>query len=232
MYMGKKILAVIPARGGSKGIKDKNIVKVEGIPLINYTIKEALKSKLIDKLIVSTDSERIADIAVKGGAEVPFLRSKSLAKDETKTIEVLMDVVKQLELQGEKYDYLILLQPTQPLRRVFHIEESIQTIIEKQLSSLVSVNEVNENPILFRTINPEKKLEALLDINSSLRRQEYPTFFKVNGAIYINKLDENFTVETSLNDNEYPYIMDKLYDLDIDEPIDIEILKLKLKELK
>lgn len=232
MYMGKKILAVIPARGGSKGIKDKNIVKVEGIPLINYTIKEALKSKFIDKLVVSTDSERIADIAMKGGAEVPFLRSKSLAKDETKTIEVLIDVVKQLELQGDKYDYLILLQPTQPLRRVFHIEESIQTMVEKKLSSLVSINEVNENPILFRTINSEKKLETLLDINSSLRRQEYPTYFKVNGAIYINKLDENFTVETSLNDNEYPYIMDKQYDLDIDEPIDLEILKLKLKELK
>lgn len=225
MYKNKKILAVIPARGGSKGIPDKNIVDVNGRPLIDFTIKEALNSEYTDRVIVSTDSEKIAEISRKCGAEVPFLRPKYLAEDDSRTIDVLIDLTQKLSMIGKNYDYLTLLQPTQPLRKAFHIDEAIKKIVDNNYPSLLSISVVDDHPILIRTINSKGRLVNLLPINSTVRRQEFATFYKVNGAIYINKIDENFNKETSLNDNLYPYFMEKKYDLDIDEPFDLEVLK-------
>lgn len=228
MYKNKKILAVIPARGGSKGIPEKNIVEVNGRPLIDYTISEALKSKYLDNVIVSTDSEKIAEIAKKCGAEVPFLRPKNLAEDQSKTIDVLINLINQLTATDIFYDYIVLLQPTQPLRKSFHIDEAIKLAIDNEYKSLLSVNLVQEHPILVRTIDNQGRLKNLLNINSTVRRQDFPTYYKVNGAIYINKIDDDFNENTSLNDNQYSYIMDKEYDLDIDDPLDLEVLKIKL----
>lgn len=228
MYKNKKILAVIPARGGSKGIPEKNIVEVNGRPLIDYTISEALKSKYLDNVIVSTDSEKIAEIAKKCGAEVPFLRPKNLAEDQSKTIDVLINLINQLTATDIFFDYIVLLQPTQPLRKSFHIDEAIKLAIDNEYKSLLSVNLVQEHPILVRTIDNQGRLKNLLNINSTVRRQDFPTYYKVNGAIYINKIDDDFNENTSLNDNQYSYIMDKEYDLDIDDPLDLEVLKIKL----
>lgn len=228
MYKNKKNVAIIPARSGSKGIPNKNIININGRPLIDYTIKKALKSKYVDRIIVSTDSPVIANISMQCGAEVPFLRPEGLAMDESKTIEVLMHVLNELSSQNEAYDYLILLQPTQPLRRTFHIDEAITLIVDNDYPSIVSVNEVSENPLLIRSIRQHNKLEKLIDVNSTARRQDFPKYYKVNGAIYINKIDENLNLNASLNDNQHPYIMDKKYDLDIDEPSDLELLKFYL----
>jgi CMP-N,N'-diacetyllegionaminic acid synthase len=230
MYKNKKILAVIPARGGSKGIPGKNIADVNGRPLIDFTIVESLKSEYLDRVIVSTDSEEIAKISKKCGADVPFLRPEHLADDQSKTIDVLIDLVTQISLtEDEHFDYIVLLQPTQPLRKTFHIDEAIERIINNNYKSLLSVSLVDDNPILIRTINHNGILENLLDVNSTVRRQDFPIYYKVNGAIYINKIDDEFNEDISLNDNLLPYIMEKKYDLDIDEPIDIEILKIKLR---
>lgn len=231
MYKGKRILAIIPARGGSKGIPRKNIISVNGKPLIQYTIDVAKKSKYIDRIIVSTEDEEIADIALSSGAEVPFLRPKELAQDETKTIDVLVDVIKKLKLSGKEYDYSILLQPTQPLRQPFHIDESIERLIELNEDSLISISEVKEHPILMKTIDENGKLQNLLNSRSDIRRQDFSKIYKVNGAIYINKINEQFNKNTSLNDNKIAYIMDKKYDLDIDEPEDLLFLELMLKTL-
>lgn len=231
MYKEKSILAIIPARGGSKGIVGKNIVNINGKPLIQYTIDEAKKSKYLDRIIVSTEDKKIAEIAIKCNAEVPFLRPEYLAADDTKTIDVLIDVLKKLEFIGEKYDYLVLLQPTQPLRRSFHIDESIEKIINECQESLVSVSKVKEHPILMRTITKNGELKKLLDVSSTVRRQDFSEFFKVNGAIYINKLNGNLNKNTSLNDNKLAYIIDEKYDADIDEPEDLELLKIKLKNI-
>ncbi len=229
MYKEKKILAVIPARGGSKGIPRKNIVPINGKPLIQYSIDEARKSKYIDSLIVSTDDKEIAEISCQLGAEVPFLRPQNLAGDTAKTIDVLVDVVQKLKQQ---YDYLLLLQPTSPLRRTFHIDEAIQKIIDDGRPSLVSVCKVKEHPVLMRTITKNGQLKNLLDTNSTVRRQDFPEYYIVNGAIYINKLDDNFTNQTSLNDNILPYIMEQKYSLDIDEPQDLEKVKLFINEFE
>lgn len=232
MYKDKTFLAVIPARGGSKGIPKKNIIEVNGRPLIDYTILEALNSKYIDRVIISTDSKEIAKISKECGAEVPFLRPDNLAQDESKTIEGVMDLLNKLSSKNENYDYLIILQPTQPLRKSFHIDEAIAVVVESDIDSLVSVNEVKEHPVLMRRINSKNILEKILKINSTLRRQEFPKYYKVNGAIYINKIDGNLNLGTSLNDNKYAYIMNKKYDVDIDEYSDLEKLKFILKNIK
>lgn len=225
MYKNKRIFALIPARGGSKGISKKNIREVKGRPLIDYTISEALKSNYLDYTMVSTDTNEIAEIALEYGAEVPFLRDEFLASDEAKTIDVMVDAVRKLgELEGS-FDYVVLLQPTQPLRTAEHIDRSIEEIIDKELDSLVGVNEAEDHPILMRTINENNELENLLDRNSTVRRQNFERYYKVNGALYINKLDETFNSSTSLNDNKHPFIMDKKYDLDIDEPKDLNLFE-------
>lgn len=228
MYQNKRILAVIPARGGSKGIPGKNIIDLNGKPLIQYSIDAALESKYIDNTIVSTDSVEIADVAVKCGASVPFLRPAEFATDKAKTIDVLIHVVAELEKKGQKYDYLVLLQPTQPLRLSKHIDEAIEKLISSNKDSLVGVTPVQDHPILVRSINEENELVPLLEISSTVRRQDFPDYFKVNGAIYINSL-KNLTKETSLNDNILPYEMENQYSVDIDEMIDLEIAKVYLK---
>jgi len=230
MYKEKTFIAIIPARGGSKGIPKKNIINVGGKPLIQYTIDEAKNSKYLDRIIVSTDDKEIADLSVNCGAEVPFLRPKELAQDNSKTIDVVINVLN--EIKKCQYDYLVLLQPTQPLRKSFHIDETIELIVEKDEESLVSVSEVNEHPILMRTIDKDGRLNSLLGLNSTIRRQDFTKFYKVNGAIYINQLKENFNNNISLNDNKLAYIMEKKFDLDIDEPDDLNIFKLRLSNIE
>ncbi|WLR41583.1 acylneuraminate cytidylyltransferase family protein [Bacillus carboniphilus] len=229
MYNNKKFLAIIPARGGSKGIPRKNLADVKGAPLISYSIEEALKSKYLDSVIVSTEDQEIAEVSTQLGAEIPFLRPNEFASDTAKTIEVLVYTVNKLEESGRNYDYLVLLQPTQPLRKSWHIDEAIEQIVNSSYSDLVSVSKVDDHPILVRKISDDGSVINLLDVNSSVRRQDFPDFYKVNGAIYINKIDDQFGLQSSLNDNKLAYIMSKEYDLDIDEPLDLEILKLMIK---
>ncbi|MYL62244.1 acylneuraminate cytidylyltransferase family protein [Bacillus hwajinpoensis] len=228
MLNNKTFLAVIPARGGSKGIPNKNIVDVHGKPLIQYTIDAALQSKYIDKVVVSTEDEAISNVARKCGAEIPFIRPMELASDNAKTIDTVIHALKTMEQEGSKFDYVVLLQPTQPLRESWHIDESIEKILFSKTDGLVSVSKVNDHPILVRTLNDKDEVSRILEENSTVRRQEFPDYYKVNGAIYINRVNESFTEETSLNDNKLAYVMDGKYDLDIDETLDLELLRLVL----
>lgn len=225
-----KILSVIPARYGSKGIKLKNIVNLNGKPLIAYSIEESLKSKFVDRTIVSTDSQLIADISREYGADIPFLRPQNLALDSSKSIEVLIHVLKELESIGEKYDYLLMLQPTQPLRKAYHIDESIKFLIESGEESLISVSKVRDHPILIRKVSENGNVINLLNCSSTVRRQELPDYYRVNGAIYINKINENLNLNTSLNDNKLAYIMDRKYDVDIDDMLDLKLAEIIMNE--
>ncbi len=226
MKNNKKIMAVIPARKGSKGIKDKNIKILKGKPLIAYSIEAGLNSKYIDKVIVSTDGEEIANIAKTYGAEVPFLRPKNLSTDTAKTIDAVVHCIDELKKRGEIYDYIVLLQPTQPLRQSWHIDEAIELIFERNEDALVSVSEVRDNPILIRSIDENGYTKNLLKECSTRRRQDFDIYYRVNGAIYINKINESFNKSTSLNDNKLAYIMDSSYDVDIDDLNDFKIAEL------
>ena len=140
MYQNKKVLAIIPARGGSKGIPHKNIISLCGKPLIAYTIEAANQSTYIDTVIVSTDDVDIQRISEQYGALVPFLREAKIASDEATTISVVVDAVKRLEVNGEKFDVVILLQPTSPLRTAEEIDVAIDIFFQNNMQGIVSVN--------------------------------------------------------------------------------------------
>ncbi len=215
-----RILALIPARGGSKGIKDKNIRDLKGKPLIAYTIEAALQSRYIDDTVVTTDSRRIAEVAVRFGAEVPFMRPAELAADETPTIDAVLHAVETLKEMGRTYDTLVLLQPTQPLRTAEDIDAAVEAFCRNGKKALLSVSEVEDPPLLIRSVRADGSLEKLLPENSTCRRQDMPDYYRVNGCIYINavcELDRN----TGFNDNPMPYFMEKSHSVDIDERKDI-----------
>ena len=232
MYKNKKILAVIPARGGSKGIPSKNIIEVGGKPLIQYTIDCAKHSKYIDRAIISTDSEEIKKVSIECGGDVPFMRPKELALDTSKTIDCIVHAVNTLKEMGETYDYVMIIQNTVPLRKSWHVDESIEKLIDSKERSLVSVTEVEQHPILMRTINEDGTVKNLLPMSSTMRRQDFPKFYKVDGAIAIQKIDEEFNLNTSINDGRLAYIMDSKYSTDIDSYIDIKVIEYYLEKEK
>ena len=230
MYKGKKILGLIPARGGSKGIPSKNIIEIYGKPLIQYSIECAKGSKYLDRTIISTDDTKIKDVAVKCGGDVPFMRPPELALDTSKTIDAVVHAINWLKEHGEEYDYLVLLQNTVPLRKPWHIDEAIEKLFASNEKSLVSVTEVDENPVLMRTINADGTVHNLLNVNSTMRRQDFPKFYRVDGAIYIQKLDKDFGLNTSLNDGCLSYIIEERYSVDIDTYLDIRKIEYYLEQ--
>lgn len=231
MYKKNKILVLIPARGGSKGIKNKNIVSVNGKPLIAYTIDAAKASKYIDYVYVSTDSEKIADVAIKYGALIPFMRDETLAQDTSKTIDAVMFSVNKFKEMGYDFDYLVLLQPTSPLRTGEDIDAAIEKLLASTYTSLVSVSKVDDNPVLIRSIDDNNCLVPILKQSSTVRRQDFKDYYRVNGAIYINKISE-LTLNTSLNDNLYAYIMPQDRSFDIDTMDDLKALRSFLRNSK
>lgn len=224
MIDGKRVIAIVPARGGSKGIKNKNIVDIAGKPLIAYSLNAAQESKYIDAIVVSTDSAQIADVAEKYGASVPYLRPDKLATDTAKTIDVIVELLNTLSNRGDIYDILVLLQPTSPLRTAEDIDRALEMHIENQGASIVAVSEVADHPVLMRYVDENGKLDKLLNENSTVRRQDMRKVYRVNGAIYINRIEE-INAATSFNDNELGYIMSKERSVDIDTPVDLELMK-------
>ena len=219
MYKNKTFLALIPARGGSKGIPNKNITLINGRPLIDYTLQAAIHSNYIDKVVVSTDSNKIAE-CVQSNITV-IKRPAELSTDESKTITAILHAIHSMKAT---YDYLVLLQPTQPLRESWHIDEAIEKLIDENLEDVVSISKAENHPILLRTMASNHELSPLLERDSSVRRQDFEDCYVVNGAVYINKID-TLTIETSLNDNKYGYLMESKYNLDIDEAEDLLILQ-------
>lgn len=215
MYESNSIMALIPARGGSKGIPGKNIKEFNGRPLISYTIAAARASKYVDAVIVTTDSKQIAEIAERYGAEVPFLRPPELAQDTSKTIDAVVHARDAMAALGRPHAIVVLLQPTSPLRRAEEIDAAIETFFSHGELGLASVSEVSENPVLTRRIDQSGVMHPILPILSTVRRQDMPRFWHVDGAVYINRASD-LTPETSLNDNPIAFVMPKLRASDID----------------
>jgi len=215
-----KRLAYIPARGGSKGIPKKNIAELGETPLIAFTIVAALKSGLFDKVMVSTDSEEIAEVARLYGAWVPFLRYAEFAQDTSKTIDAVVSDKVRLEEIGERFDEFVLLQCTSPFRTAQDIQGAV-ALAEKVHAGVVSISPVEEHPILMRTVDEIGKVSRVLNCSSTCRRQDMPPYYRVNGAIYVN-FWEDLSPTLSLNDNPYGYVMEKKDSLDIDTKADLE----------
>lgn len=229
MIENKKILAIIPARGGSKGIPRKNVKAISGKPMIQYTIEAAKECPYIDKVVVSTEDVEIADISMRAGAIVPFSRPEELATDEAKTIDVVMHAVEFYERKAERFDIIVLLQPTSPLRNAEDITKALEYFMRNEQRSLVTVSEVSESPILMRNFNKENKLEKILEEDSDVRRQDMKKFYRINGAIYINKASE-LNANTSFNDNEMGFVLTQDHGIDVDEPQDLVVAEYYLSQ--
>lgn len=219
MFDRKRIMALIPARGGSKGIKRKNIRELCGQPLIVHTIMAARGSSYIDSVFVSTEDTEIAEIANSYGALVPMMRPIELADDDSTTLDVVLHAVGEF-INADEWDALVLLQPTQPLRTTEDVDRAIEFFYKNNRKSVVSISEVDDSPILMRYFDEYGNMKKLLEIGSTIRRQEMPKYYRVNGAIYINAL-EKIDGTTSFNDNELGFVMERSHSIDIDEEQDL-----------
>lgn len=235
MIDGKRVLAFVPARSGSKGVPNKNVRDLCGKPLMAYTIEAALGCSYVDACLVSTDSEDYARVARSCGAWVPFLRPAELAGDKSGVMGAVMDALARLDEMGERFDVLCLLQATSPLRTSDDLTAALECFLAYGCRGLVSVSEVKDHPTLMRVMAGEKdaaqgplsRLEFgtrspeegtftwLSGETSTVRRQDMPRILRVNGAIYINLVSE-LTPETSLNDNPVGHLIDQAHSIDID----------------
>lgn len=232
MYKNKKVLAIITARGGSKRLPNKNIKIFLGKPLIAWTIKHAVASRYIDKVIVSTDSKKIASISKRYGADVPFLRSKELATDNASSISVVLHAVEWLKNKGEKYDLLLLLQPTSPLRKTEDVNKAIELLFLKKAQAVISVCEVDHHPYWSNKLPKNGCMnnfitKAATDKNS----WKLAKFYRLNGAIFLAYCDYLKKQKSFLGRKTYAYIMPKERSVDIDSELDFRFAEF-LKSVK
>lgn len=226
-----KNLAIIPARSGSKGLPDKNIKILNGKPLIAYTIEAAIQSRLFDDIIVSTDSKEYAEIAKKNGASVPFLREAELSTDTAKSWDVVKEVLHQCAQLDKKYDTVALLQPTSPLRDASDIKQAYKKMRREEANLVVSVCETDHSPLWSNTLTEDHSLVDFLKPEYTTKtRQEIPTYYRLNGAIYIVKTDYLFETENIYASKSYATIMDKVHSVDIDDEIDFLVAEALLKQ--
>jgi len=231
MYNGKKILAIIPARSGSKGLKDKNIMKLNGKPMIAYSIEAAINSGVVDEVVVSTDSEEYAKISEQYGAKVPFLRPSELSTDEATTTEVLVHAIEELEKNGNVYDYFILLQPTSPLRSKVDIKSAVEFCFQKEANSVVSVCAAEHSPLWTNTLDSDLSMSNFLTNNTNRRRQDLSKFYRLNGAIYLTKVNDFMKTKTFYGYKSYAYIMDKRSSIDVDDMLDFKFAEFIMRIL-
>jgi CMP-N-acetylneuraminic acid synthetase len=229
-----KILAVIPARGGSKGVVRKNIRPVCGKPLIAYTIETALAARhLLHRTIVSTDDSEIAAIARDRGADVPFLRPAELAGDKVPTLPVLQHAVSFIEVQDDiKLDWVLLLQPTAPLRVVEDIEASVNLALRNNCDAVISVVQVfAEHPILMKRIEDNRLLPYCIEEKEGTRRQDYqPPAYMRNGAIYLTRRDVLMDKDSIWGQVMRPYVMPLERSVSIDSELELKLVELLIEQ--
>lgn len=213
----KNTLGLIPARGGSKGIRNKNIRDLNGQPLIAYSIQAGQQSNAIDSVVVSTDDDEIAEVAERYGARVPFMRPDELATDEAPTAPVVTHAIETLRAENESYDSIVLLQPTSPLRTAEHIDEAYTLFQNDHVDSVISAYKTYST----RWQQTPDGAEKLNYNNASPRRQDRDPEYIVNGAIYIADVSLYLETEDLKAGHTAIYTMDELDSIDIDTPVDL-----------
>lgn len=221
-------LAVIPARSGSKGLKNKNIRLFAGKPLMAYTIESAINSNQFECVHVSTDSLKYADIARQYGADVPFLRSEKLSTDEAGTWDTVRFVINEYLRLGNEFDTVTVLQPTSPLRTAGDIIAAFHIFEKKGAEAVVSVCETEYSPLLCNVLPENGSLNNFVDLNIVGRRQQSQQFYRINGAIYIQSVDLLMRKGELYGEKSFAYIMAKGSSIDIDDDYDFTIAELLL----
>lgn len=223
-------LAIIPARSGSKGLKDKNIKLLNGKPLLAYTIEAARESDLFDEIMVSTDSQNYADIAKQLGANVPFLRSEILSNDNASSWDVVKEVIERYKDFGIEFDTVALLQPTSPLRTSNDIVEGYKVMEKKVANFVVGVCEMDHSPLWANTLPDDYSMENFIRSEVvKMPRQSIPTYYRINGALYIVKVDYFMKASDIYADRSFASVMRRENSIDIDEILDFVIAEALLK---
>ncbi len=231
MFKGQRILALIPARGGSKGLPGKNIRTLHGKPLIAWSIEAAKKSKYVDRTIVSTDSSEIAAIAEEYGGELPFKRPAELAADNSTGIDVCLHAMEWLSEKNDIYDLLLILQPTSPLRTTSDIDAAIATLDAKQAKALVSVCETDHHPWWSNQLPKDGNMKNFLRpevLNKN--RQELPTYYRLNGAIYLIETKLIKKTRSFYGPETFAYVMPTERSIDIDTLSDFHLAEAYLAQ--
>lgn len=231
MIDGKKVLAIIPARGGSKRLPRKNVLPLNGKPLIAWSIDAALKSKYIDRVMVSTDCQEIEAIAIEYGAESPFLRPNDIAGDFASTDSVILHFIEAVS-DKIKADIIVILQPTSPLRLSSDIDNALKLLIGKNANGVVSVCECEHSPFWSNTLPEDGNMgEFIKEDVKGKRSQDLPICYRLNGAVYA------FTTASiihnqgiSYSDNVFSIKMPTIRSVDIDHALDFKVTEAILAE--
>ena len=229
MYKNKTFLAIIPARGGSKRLPKKNLLDLCGKPTIAWSIEAGLKSEYVDKVIVSCDDKNILDVAKKFNAEI-IKRPDNLASDTASTFDVVEHALENIE----NYNYVLLLQPTSPLRNEIHIDQAIELLDKKNADAVISICEMDHSPLWSNTLNDDLDLKNfLIDEVKNKRSQDLDKFYRINGAIYLCKVDKLISEKNFfIKENIFAYIMNRESSIDIDELIDHQIASIIASNIK
>lgn len=234
MFQGHSILALIPARGGSKGLPGKNIKELCGKPLIGWSIEAARQSAFVDRVLVTTDCEEIKAVSEKEGADVPFLRPKYLAEDQATSFDAVVHALNWLK-ETENYtpDFLLLLQPTSPLRTTEDIDRAITKLFEKNAKGIISVCHVAHHPWWSNTLPADGSMANFIrpEIKNK-RRQDLPQFYQLNGAIYIAEVGYFIKNQGFLGSGTYAYVMPSERSVDIDYLEDFYLAEMMMERVK
>ena len=233
--MKKKVLCVIPARKGSKGLKNKNIKKLGNTPLIGWSILTAKKCKQIDEIIVSTDSTKISKIAKKYGAKAPFIRPKKFATDKASSFSVLKHAIDFLKKKKLYFEYILMLEPTSPLRDSRDIDFCLKKVKNKNIQTLVSVAKtIEQHPIFLYSISDKNFLKPYLKKKQKLyiRRQDVSPLYFLEGSIYISKVSTLLKRKTWYHEKTQAFEIEKWKSLEIDDIDDFRLAEFYSKRLK
>ncbi|HRD69470.1 MAG TPA: acylneuraminate cytidylyltransferase family protein [Legionella sp.] len=232
MINQKRVLAVIPARGGSKGLPGKNIRPLGGIPLIAWPIKAALSSKYIDRVVVSTDAEPIAKVAIEYGADVPFMRPAEFAQDTSPSSDALIHAIEFCTKTDGQYDYIVLLEPTSPLTETKDIDHALETLVSSSALSIVGASKVEgTHPVYCATIGDDHLLKPFKrdSFASPIRRQDLEELYYFEGSLYISDISKYLETRTFYHDHTLPYLVPAWKALEIDTLLDFIKIEAVLK---
>jgi CMP-N-acetylneuraminic acid synthetase len=234
MINGKSLIAVIPARGGGKRLPGKNLINLGGKPLIAWTIEAALGCSFIDEVMVTTDDAEIAEVSKRYGANVPFMRPVELSGDTATTFDAIKHTIDFYRTEFLKeFDYIVLLQPTSPLRDSVDITEAIELLEKKNADAIISVCEVDHSPLWMNTLPLDGSMVGFIhDEVKNKRSQDLDVFYRLNGAIYICNIEAlldkgSFFIDNLINS----YLMPIEKSVDIDSYLDLEMAKVILQNL-
>lgn len=231
MSIGNTVMAVVPARGGSKGIPRKNLRLLNQKPLIAHTLEQAKASTRINRLVVSTDDDEITRFALSVGVDVPFSRPMDLASDQASQVDVLIHTMKYVEeIEQKKYDIVLLLQPTAPLRLVDDIDQSLDLLFQSKADTVISLFQVgNTHPYYMYTLEGNYPQRLLQESETVHRRQDFPLVYVRNGAIYATRWDIVKEKHTLYGDAVVAYVMPQERSINIDTEFDLFIAESLLK---